>query len=347
MRLPVVGLAIIGLMQAAGAGELDRIYLGPPSPLGPGTPHVAPAAPSPVRPHLPPAPPEGFTFEVGLRYGFSTGSLAKDLFDDPRASNALNSRLTYDALSSQTLEGYGRIDTTFGTFLKGYGGVSGLRRGTLTDEDFPPETVPYSNTQSALSGGQLNYFTIDIGQIAATTARTRVSVLAGYGHLSEIAKAFGCNQMAGSQICVPAISTTVLAITEDTSWDFARLGFLAEFRLLDRLTLSGEVAWLPYVQLNGTDSHWLRIGPSPGDFAGPIRQSGTGWGVQLESILSYQVTDCFNIGIGARYWQLQARGAADLEQEIIGASFPGPQPLKFSTTRTGGFLQGSYRFGPF
>jgi hypothetical protein len=348
MRLSIVGLAIIGLVQAASANELDRVWLGPASPYGPGVPNVAPALPSAAGPRLPPVPPHSFSFEAGLRYGLSTGSLAKQLSDDPRISNFLNSQLTYDHLNSGTFEGYGRFDTSFGTFIKGYGGLSGLNSGTLKDEDFQPETAPYSATLSQQSGGHLSYLSIDLGQIAVTTARVRASIFAGYGHLGETANAYGCSQIAGNpQICVPSISGSVLAITEDTGWDFARLGILGEFRLLDRLTFSGEVAWLPYVQVSGQDTHWLRLGAMVNDLSGPINQTGSGTGVQIESILSYQFTDRFSIGLGGRYSYLQTRGTADLEQMIVGVSSPISQPLKFTTTRYGGFVQSAYRFGPF
>jgi hypothetical protein len=350
MRLRFVGLAMIGLMQAASAGELGLPWLRGAADLGPGTPNAAPALPGEpvVRPHLPPPPPENITFEAGARYWFSTGRLTKELYDDPRRSPALNSRLTYDGLTAGSFEGYGRFDLTYGTFVKGTIGFAGLNNGTLQDEDLPPNTLPYSSTSSPLGSGRLNYGTIDLGQIVVTSGRARGSVILGYGHLTETMNAFGCTQTAANPlICMPAISTGTLAITEETHWDFARLGVMGEYKLLDRLTLSGEAAWLPYVQVSGLDTHWLRLGATLNSLSGPISQSGSGTGVQLESILSYQVTDCFNLGIGARYWYLQTRGSADLEQRIIGLNSPVSQPLNFTTWRYGGFAQGAYRFGPF
>lgn len=364
--LPV--MAIVGLIPAARAGALDQAALrgstasygapeypiiqtepsDPPYPVS--SPASYPAARAASQPVAPPQPSllHGLTFNVGARYWYSSGRLAKDLYDDPRSSQNLNSRLTYSGLSSGSFEGFGRIDTTFGSFFKGYAGLSGLDSGTLNDEDFPPVTEPYSNTLSQQQGGKLGYGSIDFGQIVARTDRVRASLFVGYGYLNETVNAFGCQQIAGNPgICVPSINAGVLGITEESRWQFARLGILAEFKLLDCLTLSAEAAWLPYEQVVAQDTHWLRLGTAPLDFAGPIPESGSGTGVQVEAIMSYQVNDKVTVGLGGRYWYLQAHGGADLESVVVGWPFAAvAQPLNFSTTRYGGFAQGAYKFGP-
>jgi outer membrane protease len=250
-------------------------------------PAPRPAAARPARlvaPAGPAAQLHGFTFELGTRYWYSTGKLAKDLYDDPRSSQILNSRLTYSGLTSGSLEGFGRADTTFGSFIRGFAGFSGLNRGGLNDEDFPPALSPYSNTLSQQQGGKLTYGSIDFGQIIVKNERVRASVFVGYGYLNESVSAFGCNQIAGNPfVCAPAIAPGVLAITENSSWQFARLGVLAEFKVLDRLKLSAEVAWLPYEQITAQDTHWLRLGSGLFDISGPIPENGGGTGVQLVS----------------------------------------------------------------
>ncbi len=366
-RLVLPVMAIIGLIPAARAGALDQAWLrgsttssgAPEYPILPPEPSYpvsspapyppAPAAARPVAVAPPPAPQlHGVTFAFGTRYWYSTGTLAKNLYDDPRSSQNLNSRLTYSGLTSGAFEGYGRIDTTFGSFFKGYAGFSGLNSGALNDEDFPPAITPYSNTLSQQQGGQLAYGSIDFGQIVAHTDRVRASLIVGYGYLDETVSAFGCTQLAGNQgICVPAINTGVLAITEESRWQFARLGLLGEFKLLDCLTLSAEVAWLPYAQVSAQDTHWLRLGTAPLDISGPIPESGGGSGVQFEAIMAYQVNDKVSVGLGGRYWHLQTHGSADFESVIVGLPFgPVAQPLDFTTTRYGGFAQGAYKFGP-
>jgi hypothetical protein len=277
----------------------------------------------------------------------SSGRLAKDLFDDPRSTPNLNSRLTYSGLTTGSFEGFGRVNTLFGSYFKGYAGFSGLGHGSLNDEDFPPGLTPYSNTLSQQQGGKLKYGSLDFGQVAVKNERYSVSLFAGYGYLNESVNAYGCTQIGGNPfVCAPAaIDSSVLAITEDSRWRFVRVGMLGEFKVLDCLKFSAELAWLPYTQLTAQDTHWLRLGTGLFDISGPIPEAGVGSGVQLEAIMSYQVNDKITLGLGGRYWYLQTRGTTDFENVIIGFPSPGPQPLNFSITRYGGFAQGSYKFG--
>ena len=360
--LPVI--AMFGLVPAARAGELDQArlrgsstydatprYLIPPS--EPADPPPAalpyPAAGSRARAVAPPVTQlHDVTFGFGSRFWYSSGTLAKDLYDDPRSSQNLNSRLTYAGLTGGTFEGFGRADTAFGAFLKGNAGFSGLNSGSLNDEDFPPALTPYSNTSSQQQGGKLGYGSIDFGQILVTRERVSAGLFVGYGYLNETVNAYGCDQLASNPfVCQPAIGTGVLGITEESHWQLARLGLFGEFKLMDCLKLSAEVAWLPYTQLSAQDTHWLRLGTGLFDFSGPIPESGSGDGVQLEAIMSYQVNDKISVGLGGRFWYLQTHGSADLENVIVGLPFPpAAQPLNFSTTRYGGFAQGAYKFGP-
>jgi len=208
----------------------------------------------------PPAQLSGFTFEFGSRIWYSTGKLAKDLFDDPRSSGSLNSRLTYGNLTATSFEAFGRADSPAGVFLKGFLGLGNLNHGFLDDEDFPPAIEPYSSTLSQQQGGQIRYGAVDIGQTLWRSPRASFGVFAGYGLLTESTNAFGCTQIAGNPfVCVPTIPSGVLGISEGTRWQFARLGFAGEVRLLDRLKFSGEFAWLPFAQVVANDIHWLRI----------------------------------------------------------------------------------------
>src|SRR2546430_15716679 len=70
------------------------------------------AAPPPSAARMAPvaAAMPGYSFEVGARYWYSSGKLAKNLFDDPRSSNNLNSRLTYDGLTAHAFEMFGKIN---------------------------------------------------------------------------------------------------------------------------------------------------------------------------------------------------------------------------------------------
>ena len=353
MRSSIVALALSVLAATAGAAaELDKAYLRgsrayeatPSYQIGPALPSDEYASRGAVMAPVPAAAP-GYTFDFGARYWYSSGRLAKDLYDDPRFTTDIVSRLTYDGVTAHSFEAFGKIALPNNLFVKGYAGIAGLSKGSLNDEDFLPLTIPPSSTMSGQSGGRLGYVTADLGYGFAVNPATAVSVFAGYGYVGEKVNAYGCNQIGSNPfICVPAIGASVLGITEDAHWHAARLGVGVEFKPIEKLTLSMEAAWLPVVQLRAHDTHWLRLGSTFGSFAGPIPQTASGTGFQLEALLSYQVWDCFSIGLGGRYWRFDAHGAADLEQMIVGLTNPVSQPIEFMSERYGVFLQGSYKF---
>jgi hypothetical protein len=364
MRVRLVGVFLAGFMHAAGAGELDQAYMrgsqvyeiAPPRPVVQAASYpassVAPYAVAPPNTTNPNPFAAAFaevrssSLELGTRYWFATGNLAKNLYDDPRASTNLNSRLTYDGLTAGSYEAFGRWDNS-SVLIKGTVGLGNLSKGKLNDEDFPPAIDPYSSTLSQQQGGRINYATADIGATVASNAQSRFAVFAGFGYLSEKANAFGCTQVATNPfVCAPAIATDVLGITESTRWQFLRIGATGDYNITDRLKFTAEFAWLPYARMAGTDTHWLRLGTTPFSFSGPIPEGGTGSGIQIEALLSYQIWNCFSVGVGGRFWNLQTSGVADLERMIVGLPFaPAAQPLDFKTTRYGAFVQGSYKFG--
>src|SRR5262249_46603152 len=111
-------------------------------------------------------------------------------------------------------------------------------------------------------------------------------------------------------------------------------------------TLSVDAAWLPYVWMQGSDAHWLRIGSNPGDFTGAVPEDGTGWGYQLEAVASYRITDAVSVGIGGRYWHMQTKGPSHFDGHVVGVEAL-PQPVNWMTDNVGVFVQTSVTFGPY
>lgn len=360
MRGPwLVLVPLVVFTTEAGANGFDRaplrgsaVYQAPAYPIdfsARPAPEQPVHVPPPPQPYAQPQPPAEalsllpFRLEFGGRYWYSTGSLAKNLFDLPQSTGSIVSRLTYDGLSAHSAEVFGRLDHPVGLMLKGHVGVGGLRQGSLNDEDFAPFIDPYSSTMSNQSDGKLHYATADIGYTFWTSRFLSFAGFAGYNYLHEKANAYGCNQVATNPfVCVPTISGNVLGITEDASFHSMRLGVAAEFRFFDRLKLNAEAAWLPLAKLKGNDTHWLRLGNQDGDFRGPIPEGGRGDGVQLEAVLSYQANKHFSFGVGARYWRLETEGTADFAGNVVGFQ-ASSQPVEFTVERYGLFVQGAYR----
>ena len=98
------------------------------------------------------------------------------------------------------------------------------------------------------------------------------------------------------------------------------------------LKLSGDAAYLPYVKMSGSDRHWLRP-----DFSGPIPETAHGTGMQFEGVLSYNFNDYVSLGVGGRYWRMDApHGQAHFDEVTLGGA---AQVIKFETNRFGAFVQ--------
>jgi hypothetical protein len=289
--------------------------------------------------------------EFGGRYWYSSGSTQYGLYGVPPGipPTGLVSRLTYTGLTGHSGELFGRVDHWSGVFVKGNVGVGTIPNGNLQDEDFPPFIVPYSSTNSPQNGGSLGYLTADVGwaywQPLNATSGIKAGPFVGYFYYGETINAFGCAQTAGNPaICVPSIPTSVASITEKTQWNAVRVGLNGVWKVDERFKITGEAAWLiPFSSLTASDTHLLRIGT---DFNGPTPIDGHGYGLQLEAVLSYNVTNAFSVGIGGRFWYIQTQNAdatSHFEQSGIPLGFP--QATTVKTERYGGFVQASYNFG--
>ena len=284
--------------------------------------------------------PRTYTAELGARFWYGRGSTAKDLYNP--AGTSLNSRLTYSDYSIYSAEAFGRFDLNTGWFLKGFVGGGGFRGGTLKDEDFPPAISPYSATLSSLNSSAPAYMSVDVGYNVLRGPDFHVGAFAGYHFLSEITTAFGCTQVASNPFVCVNVPSDVKVITQSNNWHSMRVGAEAAVEI-DRWKLSADAAWLPLVRMEGWDAHWLRIGTS---FTGPVPEDGNGWGYQLESVLSYRVTDRFSVGVGGRFWHMETNGHTHFEGHVIGGG-GSPQPLNWRLDNYGVFVQGSMQLGPY
>jgi hypothetical protein len=296
---------------------------------------IANAADVPVAPIYQPAPVASpWVVEVGARYWYSSGKNRYNFYD-PAVPSQLNSRLTYDGMRANAGEGFFRIDSPWGIFAKGYFGGGSIFSGHLYDEDFPPLTVPYSQTVSDLKS-PLTYaqvdggFTFYDGRFGPFVGpRVRFGAFAGWHYWHERADAYGCTQVAGNPfICAgaTALPTSVLVVTEEDKWNALRIGAVADLWLTPALKLTLDAAYARVWQ-KATDTHHFTLGPDP--------SNGQGNGLQLEGILNYQITDIFNVGVGGRWWHFQTNATDTLFNT----------QLKYTTERYGVFVQGSVKFG--
>ncbi|MBZ8135007.1 hypothetical protein CLD20_17155 [Afifella sp. IM 167] len=254
-----------------------------------------------------------FSWVLGARYWYAMGETGKDLFTSTGAP--LVSRLTYDNLDSHVGELFGEV-TNEGFFSKANVGLGAVLRGSLQDEDFPPYINPYSSTDSSQDDGGLTYATIDGGGWLWEKPEFRIGAFAGYSWVRNKVQAYGCTQVAGNpSICASGqVAPATLVISQENDWHSVRLGLKADAVVADRWMVSAEGAVLPYVYLDGADTHHLRP-----DIGGAIPETGAGWGYQLEGMVNFRVTESFMIGLGGRYWHMQTEGDAHFGDVVAGA----------------------------
>jgi opacity protein-like surface antigen len=283
-----------------------------------------------------PAAAAGWEFEAGPRYMYSWGRAQWDLgntFAHP--GNMLVSRLTWSGLMTNSAELYGRVDTPWNVFVSGFVGHGDTASGGQNDEDFNAQ-VPYRNTSST-NDGSIGYGVIDVGYDVLRDVDYKVGPFAGYTYFSQDIFKSGCQQIASPLVnCVQPIPDSQLIGLEDMTWQGLRVGLSGQTRLTDRLKLTADAAYLPYVTFNWLDDHVQRNLQ--------FQQWGQGIGVQAQAVLSYDLTDRLNLGIGARYWAMWA-DSADV-RTISTGSLGSPRPNRNAIEMAGAFVQAGYKFLP-
>lgn len=283
----------------------------------------------------------GWEFQAGARYWYSSGKFQKDLgaSTSSATANVLNSRLTY-ATNGNSGELYGRLESPDNLFIKGMVGGGGFSNGQMNDEDWLifSGSVPYSNTVSDRVTGTIDYATADVGYDIVRAPDYKFGAFVGYNFFKDNNAAYGCVQIANPYSdCNPAIPNSQLVISENDTWNSLRVGMNGEFMLLPGVKLAADVAYVPYTRFNGVDIHWQRTDVP--DINSP--ETGTGSGVQMDAMVSYNITPALRVGVGGRYWALWTNDNA--YTNIFGTPCPcQTEPVK--TTRYGLLAQADYTF---
>jgi len=290
-----------------------------------------------------PAPiPNGWQVDAGTRYWYSSGTEK-----NTSGSGSLTSQLEYSGLTAQSGELFARVDTPSQVFVKGFVGTGAITGGNGTDEDWGNATFAKSGfmVSNSTTSGWLNYAAADLGYNVLHDRDYKAGPFVGYTYFRQNINAFGCNySVPAGQLCNNAngepTPTNQASLTQDETWQSLRVGFSAVATIGDRFGINGDVAYLPYAQYSGLDSHLLR---SPITY---FPQDGSGRGVQAELILTYLLTENLKLGIGGRYWAMWTTSASQSCHGSCdnGASSSPPAPYTANTERFGTFVQASYQF---
>jgi hypothetical protein len=288
-QLAAAALIVTCLTSGARAASLDV------SPAPYDVPAGAYAVPQPnliplpgtIEPH----------WELGTRYWWSEGS-SKVSINASRLDPALdipNSTLTHDDAQGNTAEFVFRARTESNVFAKGFVGGGPLRGGNLTESGSFPSEGKFSYSDTSLGGTNLVYGTLDIGKrFTLSEGATKVTVgpFIGFNLWGEEIKTSNARCTPDDVICEPGNSHPAFRVPFDTdgvNWASLRLGGELQVKLFDRITLIGDAAALPVAYL--VDNRGANLS-----------NSGAGWGYQLEAALRVDLTPCWSLGSGVRYW---------------------------------------------
>src|SRR5215831_1783026 len=292
--------------------------------------------------------PLGWTFEVGARYWASTSRFQKDI-----DAASLISRITFEGIADRSGELFARIDAPSNIFIKGFAGIGSTQSGHMNDEDWgiPADPangilafVPYSDALQQRVEGGLQYATADLGYSWIKTPGIRVGSFLGLNVLNQNMNSYGCVQLANpngpcGNAVFPNFPTSVPNIFQHNMWWSLRLGTGLDYAITNRLKLSADAAYLPFVLSHGIDDHYA-LGSGGTVVAKQFSEWAYGRGVQLEAVLSFAVTEQFTLGAGGRYWSLWT---SDSVPSLF--NVPSQGTNLYRTEAAGLFVQASYKFG--
>jgi opacity protein-like surface antigen len=292
---------------------------------------------------------DGWEIEGGGRYFGSVGQFHKDFGNNVGAGQPITSdlsRLNYGDMQTNSGEFFGRIDTPWNVFVKGYVGGGITNGGNLNDEDWvlplPGELAAYSDTLSPAVNGNIAYGAIDAGYDVLRGRDYKVGVFGGYFAFNQQMSAFGCTAIASVNCTPPVPASRSPVVTENDKWSAVRVGMSAETMLTDRVKLSADVAYLPWVRFNDIDQHFVG---NTGTLAEIFPANANGSGVQVEATLSYYLTPQWSVGVGGRYWGLWTSPSGQFNCTVGCAATPTvPQYFRAQVEQLGAFVQTSYRF---
>lgn len=255
--------------------------------------------------------------ELGVRYWLSSGETrhshnAQGV--DPTLGNP-TSVLVYENLDANVLEFFGRLNFGGNWFLKGNLGLGVVNTGSFSDEDFEAGQVKDAHTTSSVPAGWIAYGTIDLGrdEWALRRGRATLGAFVGYSRWTEYLDAYGLTDQLGGA----GIDRDVRVISNELTWNAVRVGLAAGFAFTSRTRLSADLALVPYARFRNEDSHYLRddLGPVPN-----IILEGKGRGLQLDAELVHEVSRRTELGLGLRYWYLEATKGTRSVPNIPGAA---------------------------
>ena len=175
---------------------------------------------------------------------------------------------------------------------------------------------------------------IDTGFALLNSASDRLgSFIADQAQNTKLS-VYGCLNGASGPICSSGGKTDHIFLRQSSgaASGVGAVGLGGDLQVRDRIRVSGELVWQPYMMARATDAAWTMH-----NLSGVREQSAGGAGFKTQWMLSYDFTHALSAGLGGSY-SLATPEVADSRYGVLGT--PRADQRSF-----GAFFQLQYRFG--
>ena len=236
-----------------------------------------------IGPFKPFDPPSTYTAISACASGTARAKTAKSLFDP--TGTAMVSRLTYDDFSIFTAEGLHPLRFQQRLVPQGLCRRRRFPEGQAQGRGFSAGHRSLFGDLEPQDNGSPIYASVDVGYNIFRGPDFHVGAFVGYHYLNETVSAYGCGQIATNPLYLRRLpgSGPVKVITQVNNWHSLRVGLDAAVEIGNRVKLSVDAAWLPYVTSPAPMRTGCASAIAPGAFNGPVPEDGNGWGYQLDA----------------------------------------------------------------
>lgn len=261
--------------------------------------------------------PSSIKVDVSLGAWISTGDTrwSHNASSSPPLGNP-TSRLTYTDHTANVTELTVKLTARsrwFGRLNFGYADIGG---GRLTDDDFLVQDGgnPSLRTHSDIKSSSMYYINAEAGGriLNYPNGRGALDGIVGFQYWHEEHNAYGVRQVScstagstvdlggGTFLCpVGTLNSSILAITNVTSWYSLRAGLETEYRLTRWFSIRGMGMLKPLSVFDNRDTHRLRRDV----FQDPsFTMYGIGMGADADAGVKFYLTKSVSIDLGYRVW---------------------------------------------
>ena len=175
---------------------------------------------------------------------------------------------------------------------------------------------------------------IDTGFALLNSASDRLGSFIADQTQSTKLSVYGCLNGASGPICSSGDKTDHIFLRPQSgaASGVGALGLGGDLQVRERIRVSGELVWQPYMMARATDAAWTTH-----NLSGVREPSAGGAGFKTQWMLSYDFTHAFSAGLGGSY--------SLATPEVMDSRYGALAAPRADLRSFGAFFQLQYRFG--